>query len=147
MSFRYSRLCGTASDAVDVVKLETLSLGICINTYNYRVRTISDFRNMNLLIIIKFLYPWQKKKNNRYTIFLGPKCPQNMFLIVLRRPCPAKSGVNGKRKVSFLYALRAFAVKIKLVLLEHQTITISSQSPRHILILPVYPFSIQSVYT
>jgi len=25
--FRYSRLCGTASDAVDVVKLETLSLG------------------------------------------------------------------------------------------------------------------------
>jgi hypothetical protein len=28
MLFRYSRLCGTASDAVDAVKLETLSLGL-----------------------------------------------------------------------------------------------------------------------
>jgi len=31
MLFRYSRLCGTASDAVDAVKLETISLGNSMN--------------------------------------------------------------------------------------------------------------------
>ena len=39
----------------------------------------------------------QRKKINRYAIFFGSKCPQGLFLIVFRRPCPAKSGVNGKQ--------------------------------------------------
>jgi len=76
-----------------------------------------------------------------------------MFFFALSSPLPVgvkrRSRHRGPMNFMSMRSEAYFigAVKMKLVLLEHQTITISSQSSQHILILPVYPFSIQSVYT